>query len=224
MLARNAILAACLAAAPAAAQDASFDCKKASTPVEKAICEGNDTADLDRALATLYRAALEKAGDKRAAAEAAQRRWLAARDTSCGRAKPDTECLARLYKERIVALARAARGAPGTFITGRYAYREKAQAGEMFLAEMPDGTTLVLIDTVNVGHISPHTCSFGDYVKDRQGDVLRFRSEEASKTCALEFAVTGNRAVVRAAPKECFELAQYFCGAHGFMLGNYVKR
>jgi hypothetical protein len=94
----------------------------------------------------------------------------------------------------------------------------------MFLAEMPDGAVLVMIETVNVGHISPHTCSFGERVKDRKGDVLEFRDAKANEKCGLQIAVTGNRALMSEAPKDCFELAQYFCGAHGYMLGNYLKR
>jgi uncharacterized protein len=227
MRARLLAAALCLVAAPAAAQEgpkASFDCKKAATPVERAICQGNYTAELDRAMDTLYRAALERAPAQRATTEAAQRQWLALRNSRCGRAKPDTECLAGLYKDRIIALVRLTRDAESAPITGRYAYREQGQAGEMFIAEMPDGTTLVLVETVNVGHPSPHTCSLMDYVKDRRGAVLSYRDPEASKTCGLEIAVTGNRAVMRETPKDWFEAAQYNCGAHGYMLGNYARR
>ena len=227
MLVRKLVFALCLFAAPASAQEghkASFDCAKARTPVEKAICGSYYAAELDRAMDELYRAAIARAPGQRAASEAAQRQWLAARDARCGRAKPDTECLTRFYKDRIVALVRIARDAKDAPIAGRYVYGEKGEAGELFLAEMPDGTTFVLIDTINVAHVSPHSCSFLQRLKDRRGDVLRFNDPQVSKTCALEIAVTGNRAVVREAPKDCYELASYFCGAHGFMLGNYVRR
>ena len=225
MLIRIAVAATCLFAAPSLAQNASFDCKKASTPMEKAICGSDYPAELDNALDALYRAALAKAGAERAATETAQKQWLATRDARCGRAKVDQNCLEGLYKARIVALARAVRpaGAPGSFISGRYAYRQKGESGELFLAEMADGTTLVMIDTVNVGHRSPHTCTYNERVKDRRGDILSIRDEEASKTCGLEIAVNGPRAVVRETPKDCFEVARHWCGAHGYMLGTYVK-
>lgn len=222
---RPLVLAACLVAAPAAAQDgpqASFDCKKAGTPVEKAICQGLHTAELDRVLDELYKAALEKAGAQRAATEAAQRQWLAQRNTACGRAKPDIICIEKLYKQRIVALARVARAATGPFVSGSYDYRQKGEGGAMFLAELPDGNTLVQIETVNVGHRSPHTCTFMERLKG--GGVLRYSKAEESKTCALEIEVTGNRAVVRESPKDCFEIAQFYCGAHGYMLGTYVRQ
>lgn len=227
MLFRTLILATCLFAAPAPAQNASFDCKKASTPIEKTICGSDYTAELDRALDELYRAALAKAAAaNRGVIEVAQKEWLATRNTRCGRAKPDQNCVEGLYKARIVELVRILRGPEpqGSFITGRYAYRQKGESGEMFLAEMADGTTLVMIDTVNVGHRSPHTCTYTERVKDRRGDVLSIRDAEVSKKCGLEIAVNGSRAVVRETPKDCFEVARHWCGAHGYMLGNYVKR
>jgi len=221
--------ALCLVAVPAAAQEgnkASFDCKKAATPVEKAICDSSITAELDVALEEIYRASLARRPAERATLETAQRQWLAARNARCARGKPDQNCLEQMYKARIIALVRADRGigATGSFITGRYDYREKAQGGEMFVAEMPDGQVLVMIETVNVGHQSPHTCSFSGRLSDRRGDVLGYREQEASKTCGLEIAVTGSRAVISETPKDCFEAAQYYCGAHGYMLGNYVRR
>jgi len=221
--------ALCLVAVSAAAQEgnkASFDCKKAATPVEKAICDSSITAELDVALDEIYRASLARRPAERATLEAAQRQWLAARNARCARGKPDQNCLEQMYKARIIALVRADRGigAKGSFITGRYDYRQKGEGGEMFLAEMPDGQVLVMIETVNVGHQSPHTCSFSGRLSDRRGDVLGYREQEASKTCGLEIAVTGSRAVISETPKDCFEAAQYYCGAHGYMLGNYVRR
>ena len=240
MLLRNRPLAICLFAAAVAvsfaagalAQDgpkASFDCKKAATPVEKAICEGNYTAQLDVAMDELYRGVLGKAeGAKRTAVETAQRQWLAARSTRCGQAKPNGECLARLYKDRIVALSREWRAlggvAQGSAIAGRYAYREKGEAGEMLLAEMPDGSVFVLVETVNVNHRSPHSCTFDGRLKTRNGDVLEYREPETSKTCGFQISVNGNRLAFSELPKDCFELSRHYCGMHGFMLGNYVKR
>lgn len=234
MLLRNFAVATCLlaACAVATAQEgpkASFDCKKAASAVEKAICEGNYTAELDVVLDELYRAVMSKAeAAKRAAIESGQRQWLGVRNTSCGRAKPDTECLARLYKDRIVELSREWRAiggtVKGTAISGHYAYREKGEAGEMLLAEMPDGSVHVQVETVNTSHRSPHSCTFGGRLKTRTGDVLEYREPETSTSCGLQVSVKGNRAVLSETPKDCFEIARHYCGAHGFMLGNYVKR
>ena len=231
MLVRNLVLATCLLAAPAAAQQgsrASFDCAKARTPVEKAICGGEYLADLDLVLDEVYRAVIASSEQEiRQNVDKAQKAWLARRDTACGKAKPDGGCLARLYKARIVDLVgtwRAFGNGTGARISGSYAYREKGLGGEMFLAELPDGRIFVQVETVNTGPQSPHTCTLTARVKERRGDVLDHRDPDGSKTCAIEIEVKGNRATLREAPKECFELAQYWCGARATMLGSYVRR
>ncbi len=229
---RIAMLAAIVALAapaptPAGAEDAdqpSFDCKQAKTPVERAICDGAALPLLDRAMAGLYRAVRPR----QPAIDAEQRQWLAQRNTQCGQGKPDQECLTRLYKRRVAALAGMARELgllpPGPPLTGDYAYREKGEAGSMFLAEMPDGSVYVLVETVNVAHHSPHSCSLTERVRERRGDTLVIQDRKTSVKCSIEITVAGRRATMREAPKDCFELARHWCGAHGFMLGNYVRR
>lgn len=219
-------------AVPVLAQDgpkASFDCKKASTSVEKAICDGPFLADLDRIMDEVYRGVSAKLeGPKRAALTNVQNQWLQSRNTKCGRAKPDQDCLSNLYKDRIVALARewraAGGAATGSPISGRYTYREKGERGEMLLAEMPDGSVYVQVETVNANHRSPHSCSFNEKVKTRAGDVLEYTEPQTSKTCGLKIAVQGNRLTFSESPKDCFELSRNYCGMHGFMLGNYTRR
>lgn len=77
---------------------ASFDCKKAGTQVEKAICATPKLGQLDEDLMAAYKkvAATEKQS---------QRAWLEYRNT-CG---PDLQCLIEMYKSRIAVLERAAR-------------------------------------------------------------------------------------------------------------------
>ncbi len=93
---------------PAAAQGPSFDCARASTAVEGAICNSSTLAALDRQLADAYsarRAGLGSSGRDRLLAE--QRSWLGARDR-CG---ADANCLAGAMRRRIAALEE---GGPGT--------------------------------------------------------------------------------------------------------------
>lgn len=86
---------------------ASFDCAKAATPVERAVCADSTLARLDREVAQAYGvrlAAVEAAADKQAI-RAAQRRWLQRRDAAC----KDKEaagaglgaCLAGVYRARL---------------------------------------------------------------------------------------------------------------------------
>lgn len=102
-------LIAATRALPEAEDRPSFDCAKASAPIEKTLCGEyeSELRTLDRELAEAWAAA-------RAAGKGdlgAQRRWLASRD-KCG---DDRTCLADLYEARIAGL----RGALGPGIALR---------------------------------------------------------------------------------------------------------
>lgn len=78
----------------------SFDCSKASTPTEKAICRDSALANLDRQLAQLYRKALREKGEQ---VKIKQKEWLAYREKKC-EVKNNQEIiqiLKELYNERI---------------------------------------------------------------------------------------------------------------------------
>ena len=85
---------------------ASFDCGKAGTAVEKAICADVALARLDRDVASAYGIALKFASDDAArdVVRKAQRAWLSTRDKSCG---GDVECLSDLYRTRLAELKEA---------------------------------------------------------------------------------------------------------------------
>jgi len=95
-----AMIAFTAAATPAAA--ASFDCGKARTADEKAICANRTLSELDVAMATLYgvRMQLPMLMGARGAAQDEQRAWLAQRGTCGG----DVACLTQIYQQRIVEL------------------------------------------------------------------------------------------------------------------------
>ncbi len=104
----------------AAPQGPSFDCRRATGPLERAICADADLATLDRSLADALKARLAAlpAGRARDALAADQRRWMGARAGACPAALPPVpariteaalaECLTRLYGQRIGALSREA--------------------------------------------------------------------------------------------------------------------
>ena len=104
-----------LAAAPA--QAASFDCAKASTEVEKAICANPDLSRSDEVLARAYATALGGLSDEaKAAMQAGQREWLGFAALACTTdAKPFTTaltdeqqgCLNAVYRSRISELAQS---------------------------------------------------------------------------------------------------------------------
>ncbi len=80
-------------------QAASFDCKKASTQVEKLICADPELSSLDDKLSTAYHLVLAAISDK-AMVKRHQSEWLKNRDTC-----PDKPCLKAHYEARLAALA-----------------------------------------------------------------------------------------------------------------------
>ena len=80
----------------------SFDCAKASTATEKAICSDVDLARLDRSLADAYAQAIAPTGDGGGVGRIKdeQRAWVAKRD-ACG---GDVGCLTSSYQARLKAL------------------------------------------------------------------------------------------------------------------------
>lgn len=68
--------------APMLTHAAGFDCAKASTPVEKAICASPKVSAIDGALGDAFKAALQKHPEKADALRLDQRHWLADRDAA----------------------------------------------------------------------------------------------------------------------------------------------
>ena len=83
---------------------ASFDCAKAGTGIEKAICADAKLARLDRRVSETYFARLRMMDDdgKEQALKASQRAWLAERDKNCVGQSGDalTACLSAAYEAR----------------------------------------------------------------------------------------------------------------------------
>jgi uncharacterized protein YecT (DUF1311 family) len=85
----------------------SFDCTKAGTPVEHAICGDVPLARRDRQLQAIYAALLRHtAAKKKEALRQAQHAWLQQRNATCGVAPPAgiVGCLDGLYQKRLTAL------------------------------------------------------------------------------------------------------------------------
>ena len=100
-----------LAGLPAGAAAQSFDCAKARTPSERAICTQPSLGALDRAVASAYAAALARPGADAPALRATQQSWLRSRDTGCSPAVRGRDtlaaCLSNAMTGRLAALAPA---------------------------------------------------------------------------------------------------------------------
>jgi len=122
-------LLASLACAPAASA-ASFDCAKAGTPTEKAICRDPAVSKLDEDVAAAFKATLAfwPAGDWKAYILTEQRNWLKDRNSIC---KADADCLKQDYERRLIYLK-----SPDLKWTGRYVAGQCPQDG-IFLDAAP---------------------------------------------------------------------------------------
>lgn len=80
--------------------EASFDCGKAASSIEKLICSSPETAAADKRLAGTYGAARAKAVDANAL-KADQNAWMKAERNACA----DAGCLLRVTEERIQKLS-----------------------------------------------------------------------------------------------------------------------
>ncbi len=81
-----------------AAQAVSFDCQKAKTFIEKAICQNPDLSQLDDELGSLYQLALTD-NKNPTVFKKQQLGWLKQRDTC-----QTVECVKKSYKQRIATL------------------------------------------------------------------------------------------------------------------------
>lgn len=100
------LVGCCVLHAKAYAQ--SFDCSKATTAVEHAICDDQHLRELDEALGRELKSALVAVPDRRQLLLADQRRWLAYRDKRCREESPLDDCLSYLYHKRVAHLQAAA--------------------------------------------------------------------------------------------------------------------
>lgn len=94
----------------------SYDCAKAATEVERAICHVRSLADLDVQLSATYRSlASTLPYGEREKLKLEQQNWLTKRDRECAPYKSWVRCISGMYKDRIVVLKkRYSLPTPGT--------------------------------------------------------------------------------------------------------------
>jgi uncharacterized protein len=169
--------AMCLVLVPSA-RAASFDCAKASSFVEKAICSDKQLSGMDDQLARLYKTARGAASN--AALEAEQKAWLSSRDQCT-----DAACLKKAYADRIAALSgpAAVPSAAGQQTAGKIKFSINATYGQ------------------NTGEVSGDVPLTGDSAKyvDRDADCTLSFKFAAGKldvaqdgTCGMGLNVSGS--------------------------------
>ena len=167
------LTALALLLAPLTAQAASFDCAKAGTATEKAICRDPALSKQDEAVAAAYKAALTlwPAGNWATYLRTEQRNWLKDRDGICKGG--DIPCLKRDYALRLGYLQR-----PSLKWTGRYVAGQCPKDG-IFLDVSPrypdDGVSVEIYSCPNP-----------------QGNMLRQADGKVDAQGRLDHKDTGN--------------------------------
>lgn len=194
-------LSVLFAAAPASAQP-SFDCARASTPVEFTICEVPVLAQLDLQLAGAYGAAraTSTSSEKRRIRDE-QVGWIRSRDR-CG---SDAACLEASMRARLAALQGSGDGGGTTAgLSGIYC---TADGSDTLLIE-DHGTSLDF--SFSTYQSNGHSCGAGAYGVPATGTGYSFR--EAGCT----FTIMANEAgVVLSSSGE--EGCRSFCGARALI-------
>lgn len=181
-----AAMAACLVSvcllSAGAASAASFDCAKAVSPAEKAVCADPTLSRLDERLTKAYRQGvdelwldqiLEPRTPTARAYRGAQFAWLKARDV-CG---ADTACLKRLYEHRLKMLTLTpdpARPHPLDRFIGRYKGEHAGRGGAIMA--LNDNEVLV---TLISGEIGKDYCKYAGIGRSNGHGGLSLRSEKA---------------------------------------------
>lgn len=108
------LLAVVLGPVGAVAQSGpSFDCAKAASAIDRAICLDKDVAKADREMGALYAALLARlSGPAKEALQKSQVQWIVNRNRGCARGDDDaiTRCLAARYENRIADLKASGTG------------------------------------------------------------------------------------------------------------------
>ncbi|MFT3810726.1 MAG: lysozyme inhibitor LprI family protein [Micropepsaceae bacterium] len=214
------MLSAALAVMPAAAEEAygpSFDCDKARTAIEKAICDAPLLGWYDRQLAKtwgLVKKATPKAGE--AALQESQAAFLKSRD-ACLKTDNLYDCMAVLYIARIRTLADGVDDMP--LFVDSYA----AENGGVDIVRYPDNSAAMTISTIGGGD---HTCGFEtDEAKTGKGSAVTW-SEKPDDMYAAACTITATPSadegtlVVTAVGNAC----TYYCGVRAELSGTFSRK
>jgi uncharacterized protein len=184
--------AALLLAAPLMAHAASFDCAKAGTPSEKAVCASPKISGLDGQLADAFRTALKNHPDKTDALKLDQRHWLATRDDTAwtyisgGLGKELVNVMAGQYQQRIEFLGGLDKGKPQPPLAVVYEALPRLPAASLdVLADLAaQGAPIVLAKEVEMKNVS----------------ALPYQPDEALKKAIAELDESLTNRVLAGAP------------------------
>ncbi len=211
----------------------SFDCAKASSDTEKALCQRAELALLDRMLAAAYKAARDRTGADEDALKTQQLAWIETRN-ACG---AEWGCLSEAMRSRIGELLRQA--GPGTVVrTGEYepSYAEPKIAASVGSAETRaklrklmrfDATSIEVEDaTGGVMKLEAFALGGNGHMCSLEGETFLYDEAKGRWYYGGEDADGGDEAqfgVITAVDRYLlFDGGQLWCGARASLDGIYV--
>lgn len=190
-----------------------FDCAKASTDLERMICDTPALAWWDRQMASAYELARLNADEKgRETLLAAQRLFLASRD----KCALDYACLVDAYAGRIAELFSG--DDSGMARVGRYMQPGGGEfGGDLDLVVFGNGLASIRMETIGA---NAHTCWLDtDDGRDSPMGIISFENEVFDgEICRLTITPDGASMVVTS------ETCTYYCGMRATLDGTYSPR
>jgi uncharacterized protein len=183
---------------------ASFDCGKASTATEKAICATPSLSMLDRQLATAYKSArgrVSAAAGKRILSD--QRAWLAQRDR-CG---AQTGCLAGAMQSRIGQLQQEGNRAEAASSGFSGLYCQRGGAEYLAISEEGGRARIFAGMWTNDGF----ACSTPPLTAHRTGNGYAATDFD----CTVTVSRRGGAVVLTASPIQACRIQ--YCGRHAYL-------
>lgn len=215
---------ACLLLLPVAAPAASFDCSKASTKIEKLICNDKELSRQDESLAKAYRSALSSAQAK--AARTSQKQWLAKERSSCDNDSSPPGiialCLRGKYDQQIfvlTAMATAKERVLGTYTRSDPAcFVSSAPEGHECNGEAMSSISVSAHDDglhviMELYFFNGHQCNLEGTADWKDGKLL-VKGPPESMQCVLDLYSDGQR-ITSHVSDEMSEACQKHCGARG---------
>lgn len=210
----------------------SFDCAKASTAVEKAICGDWTLSAFDLWVGQLYKGLadwVDQATRDRVKAE--QRAWLKDERNACATARsqdpsvPDSaavwSCLYDAYETRAIQLAQILEeaiygpfGAEGPW-SGSYAFDDGHASGSLLLLSMPDARFTLQLSSVTGP--AAHICDLSTHGGNAVGLTLRLEVKETPGCWILLERLEDGQGSLALDSDGC----QDYCGANAYFTGDY---
>jgi uncharacterized protein len=163
----------------------SFDCNKATTFIEKAICGNERISNLDKELAVNFKAVKNSISDDEAKELiSSQKQWLSVRNKCT-----DVKCLIDSYSKRIAAIAGNSSISNVSSSDFGGAYSGNNLSMKIFILDKNTASAEINTSTKNCdGEISGR----GNLI----GNMLKFQSEDGSENCVINVTFNGKGAEI----------------------------